>query len=44
MNAQSITVSVEILKPIKEVWKAWNTPADIQKGISLLMIGIVHGL
>jgi uncharacterized protein YndB with AHSA1/START domain len=31
MKSQCLKVSVEIQKPVEEVWEAWNSPADIQK-------------
>jgi uncharacterized protein YndB with AHSA1/START domain len=29
--AEKITVETKVAAPIQEVWRAWNTPADIKK-------------
>jgi len=31
MKSKKITVTIEIRKPIEEVWEVWNSPGDIQK-------------
>ncbi len=39
-----ITIENIVNAPVEKVWEYWTKPEHITNGITLLMIGIPHGL